>query len=366
MTRLFDHDDWSRFDSPEVNAPSFLTDSLDSRFEPIRDTIVATAVESDIPPSSDNVVDVLGPSYDDGSRRSSAAPRELTAAPSSPSGWYSDWSAHTETSYPQENSYDAGIDLRPDTRYDSYDPYRPATQETWDPLTDPWPADQRLEEPRLADLRPSTPWSPEPPVAQNLVYPEAGFSQAQYVETRYVETQYVEKQYIEKQHVEEQHVEEQHVEARALEPQQPAWLREGVPSVPAQSRFEDPAVSAVPTPISAAPAPSYLPAPVAAPEPAPRSVDPQEYDVVLPGPLGDLEIGFRDANWYSLSSHAPRRLRIREVLASHPQHAGSLVQVVCWWMRENSGSVRALDLATELALAVSDFARVGTGVRRAS
>jgi hypothetical protein len=325
MTRLFDHDDWSRFDNPEADAPAFLSDTFDSLpFEPIRDTIVVTAAERDIQPSPDSVVDVFGPD-DDGSAHS--VPRELPVPlPSMSPGWYSDWSAEASaagTAYPP---YHAGIDIRPDTRYASYEPYRSDADE-WDPLTDPWPIDQRMIEPPLSD--PSPPTSPEPPT-QNLVYPDAGFSEARYAETRHVETSFAGRPY---------------AESRSVEPQageaQPSWFRDAGPSVPAQSRVEEPLAA------------------------APLSVDPQDYDVVLPGPLGDLEIAFRDANWYSLSSHAPRPLRIRDVLASHPQHAGTIVQVVCWWMRENSGSERALDLATELALAVADFARGGTGLRRA-
>jgi hypothetical protein len=38
MSRLFEHRDWSRFDSPETDAPSFLSDSFDPLpFEPVRD-----------------------------------------------------------------------------------------------------------------------------------------------------------------------------------------------------------------------------------------------------------------------------------------------------------------------------------------
>ena len=48
---------------------------------------------------------------------------------------------------------------------------------------------------------------------------------------------------------------------------------------------------------------------------------------------------------------------IRSAIILCPHAAGSIVQIVCWWMRENTQTSRALDLATELALCVGELAR---------
>jgi len=337
MTRLFDHEDWKHFDSPERGAPSFLADSFDLLCSPVvRNTAIFPDPERDVARLTDTVVDVCGPSsYDshDG----------ITPAQSlEPTGWPPGWSKDAdETRYHVDpvadcSGYTAG-----------YDSSGSAEGRSWDPLTDPWPS----AEPPRSSRRYAGERAPQPanetyvqpsyqpsyqegyqPAQQNLVYPEAGYAEARYVETRYVETQYVETSYVGKQYV----------DARAPEPHQSGWSREAAPTMPAPAQVP-------PTPV--------------APESAPGSIDPQEYDVVLPGPLGDLEIAFRDAQWYSLTGVWPRRVATRDLLRSHPQQAGAIVQVVCWWMRENSRSERALDLATELALAVSDVASSGSHVR---
>jgi hypothetical protein len=81
------------------------------------------------------------------------------------------------------------------------------------------------------------------------------------------------------------------------------------------------------------------------------------YDVTLAGALGYSDLGFRDGHWFSLGGPTPRQLSTRDALQGHRYLAGPIVQVVCWWMREHPHEPRALDLATELALAVSELVR---------
>jgi hypothetical protein len=83
----------------------------------------------------------------------------------------------------------------------------------------------------------------------------------------------------------------------------------------------------------------------------------RHYQVVLPDSVGQAAIGFRDGAWFRLNSGAPHSVPIRSAIIICPHAAGSIVQIVCWWMRENTRSPRALDLATELALAVGELAR---------
>jgi hypothetical protein len=83
----------------------------------------------------------------------------------------------------------------------------------------------------------------------------------------------------------------------------------------------------------------------------------RHYQVVLPDSVGQAAIGFRDGAWFRLNGGAPHPVPIRSAIILCPHAAGSIVQIVCWWMRENTRSPRALDLATELALAVGELAR---------
>jgi len=83
----------------------------------------------------------------------------------------------------------------------------------------------------------------------------------------------------------------------------------------------------------------------------------RHYQVVLPDSVGQAAIGFRDGAWFRLNGGAPHPVPIRSAIIICPHAAGSIVQIVCWWMRENTRSPRALDLATELALAVGELAR---------
>jgi hypothetical protein len=83
----------------------------------------------------------------------------------------------------------------------------------------------------------------------------------------------------------------------------------------------------------------------------------QHFQVVLPDSVGQATIGFRDGVWYRLNSGAPHVVPIRSAIILCPHAAGSIVQIACWWMRENARTPRALDLATELALTVGELAR---------
>jgi hypothetical protein len=83
----------------------------------------------------------------------------------------------------------------------------------------------------------------------------------------------------------------------------------------------------------------------------------RHYQVVLPDSVGQAALGFRDGSWFRLNSGTPHAVPIRSAIIICPHAAGSIVQIVCWWMRENIRSPRALDLATELALAVGELAR---------
>jgi hypothetical protein len=81
------------------------------------------------------------------------------------------------------------------------------------------------------------------------------------------------------------------------------------------------------------------------------------YDATLSGALGSPERGFRDGCWYSVLTTAERPISVGAALRSHPQLAGQITQLACWWIRRNPMSERALDLASELANAVADLAR---------
>ncbi|KWW97911.1 hypothetical protein C3Y87_19455 [Carbonactinospora thermoautotrophica] len=85
------------------------------------------------------------------------------------------------------------------------------------------------------------------------------------------------------------------------------------------------------------------------------------YNVVLPDALGNPMLGFRDGCWFSLTAGSPAPLTAHAAIKRCPDAASTIVQVICWWMREHRHHDRALDLATELALAVGDLARLTYG-----
>jgi hypothetical protein len=88
----------------------------------------------------------------------------------------------------------------------------------------------------------------------------------------------------------------------------------------------------------------------------------RQYQVVLPDTLGNPALGFRDGVWFRISAGGdPEPISLRGGILQCPAAAGSIVQIVCWWMREYSQTPRALDLATELAMTVSELARTITG-----
>jgi hypothetical protein len=89
----------------------------------------------------------------------------------------------------------------------------------------------------------------------------------------------------------------------------------------------------------------------------PKAGPDSAYDVTLTGPLGSPDLGFSAGRWYSLAGEESRPVTVGDAVWSHPELAGQVVQVACWWMRENPKTDRALDLATEIALAVSDAVR---------
>ncbi|HET9171480.1 MAG TPA: hypothetical protein VFN97_18725 [Actinospica sp.] len=83
----------------------------------------------------------------------------------------------------------------------------------------------------------------------------------------------------------------------------------------------------------------------------------RQYQVVLPDSVGQPALGFREGVWFRVSGGSPRPVQIRSAIILCPHAAGSIVQIACWWMRENAHTSRALDLATELALCVGELAR---------
>lgn len=82
------------------------------------------------------------------------------------------------------------------------------------------------------------------------------------------------------------------------------------------------------------------------------------FDVTLMGPLGEPEFGFAHGQWYSLTGETAREVTVGEAILAHPDKAGPIVQLACWYLREKPSTARALDLATELAMSVSDLARM--------
>ena len=83
----------------------------------------------------------------------------------------------------------------------------------------------------------------------------------------------------------------------------------------------------------------------------------RQYQVVLPDSVGQAALGFRDGAWFRVNGGPPRPVLIRSAIMLCPHAAGSIVQIACWWMRENAHTSRAADLATELALCVGELAR---------
>jgi hypothetical protein len=79
------------------------------------------------------------------------------------------------------------------------------------------------------------------------------------------------------------------------------------------------------------------------------------YDVTLAGPLGMVELGFRAGFWFSVTDRSERQVTVAEAMRRHPELSSQITQLVCWWMRQHPMSDRAMDLATELSMAVSEM-----------
>lgn len=94
----------------------------------------------------------------------------------------------------------------------------------------------------------------------------------------------------------------------------------------------------------------------------------RRYDVTLMGPLGEPEFGFGGGHWYSLIGEQAREVPVGDAMSAHPDKAGQIVQLACWWLREQPNTARALDLATELSMAVAELARreLSRGRRRSA
>ena len=90
--------------------------------------------------------------------------------------------------------------------------------------------------------------------------------------------------------------------------------------------------------------------------PEPRQADSQ-FDVVLPDPAGSPMLAFKNGQWFKLGAGGitSSPITVRSAVLEYSDMAGSVVQILCWWMRENSRRERSLDIATELALAVTEL-----------
>jgi hypothetical protein len=90
--------------------------------------------------------------------------------------------------------------------------------------------------------------------------------------------------------------------------------------------------------------------------PEPRQADSQ-FDVVLPDPAGNPMLAFKHGQWFKLGAGGitSSPITVRSAVLEYSDMAGSVVQILCWWMRENSRRERSLDIATELALAVTEL-----------
>lgn len=87
----------------------------------------------------------------------------------------------------------------------------------------------------------------------------------------------------------------------------------------------------------------------------------REYDVVYDDAEGYPLLAFADGQWYDVTSFTPRPVSVRHAIHLDPAWAGAVVQTVCSWMRSNPNHDRSFELATELALAVGQLARLASG-----
>jgi hypothetical protein len=83
----------------------------------------------------------------------------------------------------------------------------------------------------------------------------------------------------------------------------------------------------------------------------------EPFDATLAGASRPVELGMRGGRWFSLRSGSERPITVTEAIRSHPALAGQITQLVCWWMRQQPMSDRAVDLAYELSCAMAEMAR---------
>lgn len=217
----------------------------------------------------------------------------------------------------------------------------------WDPLTDPWPMHHpagdgptRLEQSIREEIDPlglsygATTWS--------IAEESTDLATTAEELTGFVEDVQAPAPVAEPEIVVRAAVRDPRREEQALIQTQPVELGEH-PSGPLPRAGVWPPTGGVPESPAALAA---LDAPVA-----------RRYDVTLMGPLGAPEFGFGGGQWYSLAGENAREVAVAEAISAHPDKAGQIVQLACWWLREQPQTARALDLATELAMAVSELAR---------
>lgn len=302
-----------------------------------------------------------------------AAPAAVAPAPAAaPNGQWTPALAYSSFIAAQPNSYEIAPDsylaeAEPLPPSDTLSPEDLAAAEArgrdWDPLVDPWPAEgavDGIEEalvehaareraltivPDLVDdgqtaLFESAPREPAAPESdpeldqerspfQSVAYQPVVFSPAPFVPE-----------------VPEVPAAEAELEDTAMMTQ-PFDLSLQHPSGPLPRTGVWPPPPVVPA------TPAELTTPKVYADEIPASV----YDVSLTGPLGTIDLGFAGGHWYSLAGDESRPVTTGEAMRSHPELVGQIVQVVSWWMRENPKTDRALDLATELAMAVSEVVR---------
>lgn len=199
----------------------------------------------------------------------------------------------------------------------------PARRE-WDPLVDPWPGSSNLDEPGWIERAARAAADPlglaEPPRHQPVAFEPAPYAPVprqprdQHVGTT---TEPIDLTPLELEH------------PSGPLPRAGAWPPVSVPSSPAGLGDRSGRTAA-------------------------------GYDVTLSGSLGSPELGFRNGQWYSLCGESARPISVGDAMVPHSEQAGQITQLVCWWLREHPRDPRAVDLATELALAVSDLARRDT------
>jgi hypothetical protein len=224
---------------------------------------------------------------------------------------------------------------------DSFDANRGLPTD-WDPLVDPWPASSAVSEPTplertvrdevdpLGLYQPQTTWT----LVSDPADLHTSASEVAELEIRVADPVPAPEIVVAPR--------DPRREAQAAIETQPVELDLGVhPSGPLPRAGVWPPIGAVPE------SPADLDKPAA-----------PQFDVTLMGPLGEPEFGFTGGQWYSLTGESAREVTVGEAILAHPDKAGPIVQLACWYLREKPSTARALDLATELAMSVSDLARL--------